>query len=51
VRIDADGQNLDLVTILFFEERFQLTKLFGAPRSPIAAIKDQHDGIFAAIIG
>lgn len=50
VRINADGQNFDFVTVLFFEQRFQLSKLSSAPRSPVAAIKHQNDGFLVFVI-
>lgn len=49
VRVYAHGQDFDLVAVGFVYNRFQLAKLSSAPRSPIAAIEHQHDGLFAAI--
>ena len=51
VRVNADGEDFDFVAVLFFEQRFQLSKLNVAVRSPVAAIEDEHDGLLAAIIG
>ena len=51
VRVNADGQNFDFVAVLFFEQRFQLSKLSSAPRSPVSAIKHQHDGFLVLVIG
>jgi hypothetical protein len=51
VRVNADGEDGNFVTIVFIEQCFQLTKLSRAIRSPVATIKDQYDCLFAAIGG
>jgi hypothetical protein len=51
VRVNADGEERNLAAVLFIKQGFQLTKLSGAVGSPIAAIKNQHDRLLAAITG
>lgn len=46
--VDADGQDLDPFVFLRREQCFQLPELKRAVGSPIAAVKDQHHGFFAA---
>jgi hypothetical protein len=47
--VDADGQNLDPLLFRPCEKCFQLPELKRAVRSPIAAVKDQHHVLLAAI--
>jgi hypothetical protein len=49
MRVDADGEDFDAVAVLARKQRFQLAKLIGAIRSPVAAIEDQHDCFLIAI--
>jgi hypothetical protein len=48
VAVDAHGQDL---RVIFSNYVFQLAELARAIRSPVAAVKDQHDAFLAAVVG
>jgi hypothetical protein len=49
--VDAYCENLRFRTILFVEQALQLAELRDAIGSPMAAIKNQYDILFTAVIG
>jgi hypothetical protein len=49
--VDAHRQNLRLSFFLTGQEAVQLAELFCAVGSPLAAVKYQHDVLFAPEIG
>jgi len=48
VSVDADGEDLHFLLFRFGQKALQLPELTDAERSPIAAIKYQHDGFIVA---
>jgi len=48
--VDAHREDLHFFFLLLCQKAFQLPELFDAEGSPIAAVKNQHDGFFAAKI-